>query len=326
MKWFFYLSAIGFSLVTCLPGLKVHNRWIRMMEFPRLQLVYWGLLNMLLAAIIPGRRRPRLLFSLLNGACLLHQFRSVFPFTFLQRVETPAASAHANPDDNITILVYNVLMTNRNTEELLLMAKRENPDLILLNEPDHWWADQIAELEQTHPWQVKVPQENTYGMLVYSRLPLSDARVERRREEDIPSIHAIVELPSGRKFRFLAVHPRPPAEEDTEERDAELDEVAREIKESDLPCIVAGDMNDVAWSRTTKKFQQLSGTLDPRVGRGFFNTFHAQVPVLRYSLDHVFHTPEFSLVELRKLKKADSDHFPILIRLNLSAKRSRPGS
>jgi endonuclease/exonuclease/phosphatase (EEP) superfamily protein YafD len=317
MKLYLPISIAGLALATWLPLMRVHNRWIRMLEFPRLQLAVWGLMNQVWLAFAPGPRRTRLALSLVNSASFLHHARSVFPFTFLKGVETPPSPVPAKAGDTVKLLVYNVLMTNRNVDGLLRMVEREDPDLILLNEPDHWWIDQLAPIEASHAWQVKVPQENTYGMALYSRLPLSGTRVDRRRELDVPSIHAIAELPSGRPIRFLAVHPRPPAEEDTDQRDAELDEVAKEIRDSDLPCIVAGDMNDVAWSRTTKKFQQLSGTLDPRVGRGFYNTFHAQVPVLRYSLDHVFHSPDFTLVELRRLRKSDSDHFPILIHLRL---------
>src|SRR5690606_16925108 len=100
-------------------------------------------------------------------------------------------------------------------------------------------------------------------------------------------------------------------------RNAELYLVGMELRESGLPGVVAGDMNDVAWSSTTRLFQKVSRTLDPRIGRGFYNTFHARHPWLRYSLDHIFHTPDFTLSELRRLEYFGSDHFPMLVRLFL---------
>ena len=74
-----------------------------------------------------------------------------------------------------------------------------------------------------------------------------------------------------------------------------------------------GDLNDVAWSRTTRLFQRISGLLDPRVGRRYVNTFHADYPLLRWSLDHVFHSTDFALVAMQRLPHIGSDHFPIYV-------------
>ena len=100
-------------------------------------------------------------------------------------------------------------------------------------------------------------------------------------------------------------------------RDAELLVVGRETKDLKQPVVVLGDLNDVSWSHTNNLFQKISGLLDPRIGRGLYNTFHAEYPFMRFPLDHFFHSDHFRLVEIRRLDYVGSDHFPVFIRLSL---------
>ncbi|PRQ02175.1 hypothetical protein ENSA5_26340 [Enhygromyxa salina] len=92
--------------------------------------------------------------------------------------------------------------------------------------------------------------------------------------------------------------------------------VGAAAERSPLAVIVAGDMNDVAWSSTTRRFQRISGLLDPRICRGIYATYHAKLPIMRWPLDHVFFSEELRLVEMRRLGRFGSDHFPILITLS----------
>ena len=81
------------------------------------------------------------------------------------------------------------------------------------------------------------------------------------------------------------------------------------------PVIIGGDLNDVAWSRMTRLFLRTSGLLDPRRGRGFYNTFHADRWYMRFPLDHLFHSEHFTVSNIERLGFVGSDHFPILIDL-----------
>ncbi len=123
------------------------------------------------------------------------------------------------------------------------------------------------------------------------------------------------------------IHPNPPRPgEDTTKRDGELVLVGREIRDGES-AIVLGDMNDVGWSRTTDLFQEVSGLLDPRKGRGLFPTFNAKSWIWRYPLDHLFHSADFRVVSLQTLPTIGSDHLPLSVVLSYepSAENTQSG-
>ncbi|HEX2251587.1 MAG TPA: endonuclease/exonuclease/phosphatase family protein, partial [Gemmatimonadales bacterium] len=138
-------------------------------------------------------------------------------------------------------------------------------------------------------------------------------------QDDVPSVFTGLQL-AGDRVVLCGLHPRPPEplrDQDSTPRDAELVVVGRWVaQQNGAPMIVAGDLNDVAWSTTTQLFLRLSGLLDPRMGRGFYNTYNARNPLARWPLDHLFHSNHFRLVELRRCADIGSDHYPVLIELS----------
>ena len=109
--------------------------------------------------------------------------------------------------------------------------------------------------------------------------------------------------------------PSPTEADKSTTRDAELLMVGKRIKQNNQTAILAGDLNDVAWSKTTRRFQRISGLLDPRIGRHFINTFHVKYPFLRWALDHIFHSACFTVVDIKRMPSIGSDHFPVMTTL-----------
>lgn len=285
-----------------------------MWDFPRLQIGGAALVALAAVQRLP-RGRPRSVLSAALGGCALYQARKVYPYTPLHRKQVMNAAA-PDPDRRLCVLIANVLMTNDRYDLVRRSIQDSNPDIVCLVETDRRWQQEMRPIEKEYPYRNHCPLGNTYGMLLYSRLPLSEVRTDFLVQNDVPSMRAVVRLLSGDEIVLYCVHPRPPRPwTDTYARDAELVIIGKAVAREQRPVLVMGDLNDVAWSYTTTLFQRLSGTLDPRVGRGMYNSFHADHLWMRYPLDHVFVTRDFTLVNLRRLPHAGSDHFPILVEL-----------
>ncbi len=307
-------------LMTIVPIVKATAWWIRIFDFPRLQIVAIGIVVLILLVAFYGIDSIGYgIFAISLVVSIGYQLYMIYPYTPLARTQVQYRQ-DSDPRTNLAILFANVLMDNRNSDDLLIQIRAADPDMVLLAETDDWWQQQVDVLEADYPYTVKYPQDNTYGILLYSRLELIDPEIKFLIQDDIPSIHGRVRLRSGDEVEFRCLHPRPPVPQEdpsSAPRDAEILIIGKESREDSMPFIVFGDLNDVAWSRTNYLFQNISGLLDPRVGRGFYHTFHAEIPVIRFPLDHLFHSNHFRLVDFQRLGYFGSDHFPVFITLSL---------
>ncbi|WP_151633868.1 endonuclease/exonuclease/phosphatase family protein [Noviherbaspirillum aerium] len=306
-------------LATLLPLSRSTHWWIRDLDFPRLQIAAVGA-TLLVAELffLDLKAVGHDIIIAATLACMLYQAWWIFPYTRPYPNEVKLCADGASQDDRLRILASNVLGSNRNAAGLIAMIREHQPDIFVTLESTAWWQSQLDMLETEYPYTIKCPLENLYGMHVYSRLPLKNSTTRFLVEPDIPSMHTTVVLRSGQTVQVHFLHPTPPSPTENDEsaaRDAELMIVAKQVANLECPVIVAGDLNDVAWSPTTRLFRKISGLLDPRVGRGMFNTFHADHWFLRWPLDHLFHSRHFTLSFIKRLPSFGSDHFPVLVEL-----------
>jgi endonuclease/exonuclease/phosphatase (EEP) superfamily protein YafD len=255
------------------------------------------------------------------------QVWNIYPYTPLARPQVLRTERTFDLPTSIRLVASNVLMENREFDRWREVIRAADPDVILALEVDRAWMEQgIRPLIADWPHVVGEPRDNYYGMVLLSRLELVNPEIRHDVQKDIPSIHCGVRLESGDVINLHCLHPRPPEplrNQNSTPRDAELVLLGRAIGNdpADPPTIVTGDLNDVAWSHTTRLFLRLSGLLDPRIGRGFFNSYNAKNPLFRFPLDHFFHSNDFRLIDLRRLDFVGSDHFPMY--LALSYERAR---
>lgn len=317
-----FLQTVGgiAVILTILPFVASNYWWIRVFDYPHLQLTAFTLFALLIYFFrFDMRYWGDYAFVLIISCCFVFQIGKLFPYTTMANAEVLDNNSN-DPTNFISILGMNVLQTSEEYAKVLNEIKKFNPDVVILMETDADWKNAVSvKMTENYPYKVEEPRSNTYGLLVYSRYILIDPKVEFLVDDAIPSVHSKVVLPSGQELMLHIIHPTPPMPQHnpkSTDRDAEMLTVAERVKDAKLPVIVAGDFNDVAWSQTSLLFQNVSGLLDPRVGRGMFNTFSANNWILRWPLDHLFVSKEFRLVDISLGEHVGSDHFPYYAKLS----------
>ena len=316
----FYLMGAVIIAVTILPIWQTSYWWVRLCDFPRYQVAVLALIVLVLMPLTLGPlTATELCLFIAVAIAALWQVSWIWRYMPGAPLEVPSSAAGSSAPGRIALLTTNVFQDCRDAGALLQIIGDADPDLILAVETDEWWCSRLSEALRTrYQYGLTYPLSNGYGMAMFSRLELLQPAIRFLVDDAIPSIKTGVRLRSGAVIDLYGLHPQPPAPlQDSLERDVELVLVGVEIKSTGRPSVVLGDLNDVAWSPTTAEFARAGDLRDPRRGRGFFNTYPARLPGLRYPLDYVFHTKHFSACKMRVLPKTGSDHLPLIAVLDL---------
>lgn len=310
------VPALGAALVlvTLLPFWKTHAWWVRMWDFPRVQIAVALALVLGFAFFLDGWLQWTLAAALV--VCLAYQIWRIFPYTPLARSEMRLAAPAKEGD--VTLVAANVLMENHDYDRLRLLADHVDPDVLLLMETDDAWVSAMEPLLARYTTVLREPRGNYYGMVFATRLKAIEAKIVYLTVDDTPSVFAELETADGAPFRFVGLHPQPPIPGvDSDERDAQILYAARFARKSGIPLVAMGDFNDAAWSDTAQTFKTLGRYLDPRVGRGLFASFSANSWLLRCPIDQIYATEDVAMVSLRLGPHVGSDHYPVIAQVRI---------
>lgn len=326
-KFLFYTLLIlstGLIIITLLSLFKDLKLWyFKILDFPRLQYFLLGLLFSVLLVFSIKKWKVHsffLAFGLL--AVISIHGMVIFPYWFGEKLVPDFESGINKPEDTFSVLLANVLVDNKQSQSFLKIVQQQDPDILLAMEVDDWWANELHILKDRYPFFSEYPLDNAYGMILYSKLPMTHKEIRFLQHHDVPSFNVIIKLPSGKSFSFYAIHPVAPVPsmkypDNVGKKPTALLKIGNLVTKNPLPALVAGDFNDVSWSNTSRIFGEQGNLKNVRIGRGLYNSFDANSWIMRWPLDHYFVTKEFKLVELKILSKFGSDHFPLFAKFVL---------
>jgi len=318
-----YYILSGLLILTSLLPLIPHQHWsFRVWEFGRIQLLVLQLITLILGVLLIDNKTPVFWGSILvHAGLIIHHAIILIPYTTIYKKKV--SQSIAKHSETISIISVNVYQFNERYEELIKLVKEVKPDILLTMESNKAWDDAMKGIEKDFPNFKKVALENTYGIHFYTKLTTESIKVNYFIADDLPSIEASLLTKNGTPFTFFGVHPPPPSpteEDNSRERDGELLSIGKRVKEIKDPVIVVGDFNNVAWAKSSTLFRKTSELIDPRIGRGFVSTFHANYRFLRFPIDLFFHSTDIFIEDFKTLRNIGSDHLPLFCKFFINNK------
>ena len=285
------ITALGFLDGRAFPG--------ELLSLFRLQYVVAGLV-LAAVAVVAGRRRIALValgLAALNSLGLL-----------------PGLTGGSRPDPEqpqLRLLVANVWYPGEDYEALLELVERDRPDVIGLTELTRDWAAGVSSGLDEYPYRVLQVQPGGYGIGLYSRVPLRNARIVYPAKSWPPVARATVTVRSTTVELFVLHAPsaiRRGAAARHREFMRELGTLARAAGDTALVC---GDFNAAPWTRPYQELRDRGRLERDDPWRPLEWTYPVWNRFLRVPIDQCLAGSAVS-VSSRTAPETGSDHFPLL--------------
>ncbi len=306
------LLAIGISgaILSCLAQLSAHHRYFDLISSFRIQYVVLISVFLVLAVF----RKKRWAMALLSVCLLVHVFEIVTS-------QIPRSSTIESEAQTIRLMTSNLLASNMDIRLQVEYIKSVDPDVIVFQEYTSSWDAALRGSLVELPYRITRTIDSPFGIAIFSKLRLEEARITHFGNPARPSVDATVSI-AGQRLRLLGTHPPPPLSEGLyQERNIQMQNIAMMAEAYDAPLVVLGDFNMTPWSSHFDDFIQTSGLHDARRGFGVLPTWPSTFFPLQIPIDHVVASEEVSVVEMATSDGLGSDHRTLWVDVQLDPRR-----
>jgi endonuclease/exonuclease/phosphatase (EEP) superfamily protein YafD len=229
----------------------------------------------------------------------------------------------ALPGPRLRVATINVHTANRDHAAVVESVLAWSPDIVGLIEVDQGWLEALAPLHEKYPYRVERPQDDNFGIALFSRFPL---QTELR-----PLLHERVSFILGHftlasePITVAFAHPVPPSSKRSSRlRDRQLEELARVRREfAAREFILAGDLNVTPFSPAYRDLVSATALRSASRGRGYLPTWPTHLPGLMIPIDHCLLSEGLRATGFEVGGPIGSDHLPVLTEIAVS-RRLRP--
>ena len=193
-------------LLVTLASLVPTNWWlIQALDLVREPAAYAITVLMLVGLLLGSGFRSWI--AALYGAAALINVWCIWPYSAFASTELELVDG-ASDEQCFTAMSANVLMDNPDFAGIIEQVERVDPDVLLLTETNAEWIRELRPLTSKYPHVREHPQEDTFGKIFASRIPVIDTDVVERAGEDTPTVYGYLRASESGIVRFIGLHHR----------------------------------------------------------------------------------------------------------------------
>lgn len=194
------------------------------------------------------------------------------------------------PGPRLSVMSFNVGVSNPMREEIAREAAALDPDLLFVLESSFEWEDALERWGPPMAVVAIVPQGRVAGITVLAD-PAIGARSLATPFGDAGEAAAVEAVLGGERIVVLALHPPSPTGPDrAARRDRILSEAGDWVALQDVPVLVVGDLNATPWSGAFRELRRRGLLADTLRSAGLQPSWPAGWGPLMIPIDHALHT------------------------------------
>jgi endonuclease/exonuclease/phosphatase (EEP) superfamily protein YafD len=205
-------------------------------------------------------------------------------------------------DISLAVSNYNLINLESDIQTFLADLQSAQSDVLCFHEVDFGWAKVLGRaLEYKFPYQSTLVRLDGFGKMVCSSVPIQ--KVDTLYFNGIPTLDVQLDL-EGKFVDLIVTQIVPPyiLYQGVSSR-AQLANLSQYINQSKHPVILAGEFNQVYWSKEMRNLVDETRLLN---SRRFVATLGSKVPH-----EHIFHTDDFICIQTEEIRDSSDAHLGI---------------
>lgn len=212
----------------------------------------------------------------------------------------------------VKLVQLNLLFRNDQPEAVAEFIRREDADIVTLQEVSRRSGRVIELLSEEYPYRLRCRFSGVGGVAVLSRLPRAPGREEGCVEGK--GMAWIRVMADGRPVSVTSLHLHWPW---PFRQPKQLDELERNMASIPRPVLLAGDFNAAPWSHAAKRVAAATDTqIAPGLRFSYDIRLNPRMPALPVPIDHLLLPPEAMLGDIRLAQGPGSDHRSLVASLS----------